>query len=45
MNPREESCHPDNEDKLQIKMILYHAVKECVSTLKHYEETHEGQTC
>ena len=37
--------HTNHEDKLQIKMILYHAVKECVSTLKHYEETHEGQTC
>ena len=29
--------HTNHEDKLQIKLILYHAVKECISLLENYD--------
>ena len=38
--------HTNHEDKLQIKMILYHAVKDCVSKLmrgnEEWQSTNEG---
>jgi len=37
--------HTNHEDKLQIKNILYHAVKECVAVLENYEMNHNGRTC
>lgn len=37
--------HTNHEDKLQIKNILYHAVKECVAVLENYEMNNNGRTC
>lgn len=37
--------HTNHEDKLQIKNILYHAVKDCVAVLENYEMNHNGRTC
>jgi lysine-specific demethylase 3 len=37
--------HTNHEDKLQIKNILYHAVKNCVAVLENYELKNEGRTC
>jgi lysine-specific demethylase 3 len=37
--------HSNHEDKLQVKNILYHAVKGCVSLLENYEMNNNGQTC
>lgn len=35
--------HTNHEDKLQIKLILYHAVKECVAVLENYQNKHGGK--
>lgn len=37
--------HTNHEDKLQVKNILFHAVKDCVSILENYEMNNNGQTC
>jgi len=37
--------HTNHEDKLQIKNILYHAVKECVAVLENYQMNNNGRTC
>lgn len=39
--------HTNHEDKLQVKNIIYHAVKDALSSLKHYEQEEtltEGKT-
>merc|ERR1712123_56870 len=35
--------HTQHEDKLQIKNILYHAVKDCVAVLENYELMNNGR--
>jgi lysine-specific demethylase 3 len=38
-------AHTNHDDKLQVKNILFHAVKDCVSILENYEMNNNGQTC